>query len=114
MGGKSARRREKRTERGGVAGKQPADEIVQEVEQLVWALVDERITAPQIQRLETLVLADARARMCYIRALQLHADLQAQLTAPPRGPDPSEGLPLPPLALGGLSASEVRSSLPDG
>ncbi len=51
------------------------DPTEDEVEQLVWALVDEIITAEQMQRLEVLLRGDDESRNCYLRCMQMHADL---------------------------------------
>ena len=46
-----------------------------EVQDLVWAVVNEYATEGQIRRLEQLVTSNAEARRTYIACMQMHADL---------------------------------------
>jgi hypothetical protein len=46
-----------------------------EVQELVWALVDDQATEEQVQRLEELLLENQEARRIYITCMQMHADL---------------------------------------
>jgi hypothetical protein len=46
-----------------------------EVQDLVWAVVDEYATESQIRRLEQLVMTNEEARRTYITCMQMHADL---------------------------------------
>jgi hypothetical protein len=46
-----------------------------EVQDLVWAVVDEYATEIQIRRLEQLVSTNEEARRTYITCMQMHADL---------------------------------------
>ena len=46
-----------------------------EVQDLVWAVVDEYATESQVHRLEQLVASNAEARRTYITCMQMHADL---------------------------------------
>jgi hypothetical protein len=46
-----------------------------EVEQLIWELMDDRITEPGFRRLTKLLSEDADARRTYLSCIQLHADL---------------------------------------
>ena len=46
-----------------------------EVQDLVWAVVDEYATESQIRRLEQLILTSEEARRTYVTCMQMHADL---------------------------------------
>lgn len=46
-----------------------------EIEQLIWELVDDRITETRFERLKKLLAEDADARRTYLSCIQLHADL---------------------------------------
>jgi hypothetical protein len=49
--------------------------LKREVQDLVWAVVDEYATESQISRLEHLVTTNEEARRTYITCMQMHADL---------------------------------------
>jgi hypothetical protein len=61
-----------------------ADDVSSEVQDLVWALVDEQATADQIRRLEAVLLEDGEARRVYVTCMQMHADLHYLLGGMPR------------------------------
>jgi len=46
-----------------------------EVQELVWALIDEQATETQVARLEQLLLENDEARRTYVMCMQMHADL---------------------------------------
>lgn len=46
-----------------------------EVQELVWALIDEQATDTQVARLEQLLLENDEARRTYVMCMQMHADL---------------------------------------
>jgi hypothetical protein len=50
-----------------------------EVQDLVWAVVDEYATESQIRRLEQLILTSEEARRTYVACMQMHADLCCML-----------------------------------
>jgi hypothetical protein len=52
-----------------------SNEPIDEVQELVWALIDDQATDTQIKRLEELLLADEEARRTYVMCMQMHADL---------------------------------------
>jgi hypothetical protein len=52
-----------------------ANDLTSEVQDLVWALVDEQATDDQVRTLETLLLQSDEARRVYVRCMQMHADL---------------------------------------
>ena len=49
--------------------------ITDRVQELTWALVDEQITADEVELLDNLLLSDDGARDAYIGCIQLHTDL---------------------------------------
>jgi hypothetical protein len=49
--------------------------LATEVQDLVWALVDNEATDGQISRLEELLLKSAAARRTYVMCMAMHADL---------------------------------------
>jgi hypothetical protein len=62
------------------------NDLTDEVQELVWALIDEQATDDQIRRLEVLLLHSVEARRIYTRCMQMHADLRylfAGKQAPP-------------------------------
>ncbi len=50
-------------------------ELSDEVQELVWALIDEQATDDQIEHLEELLLENKDARQVYVMCMQMHADL---------------------------------------
>jgi hypothetical protein len=58
------------------ANTRPDDATVRErVQELTWALVDERIDGGEIDLLDSLLLSDDAARETYLDCVQLHVDL---------------------------------------
>ena len=51
--------------------------VLDRVQELTWALLDEQITDDEMMLLETLLLADEAARRRYLECVQLHTDLLA-------------------------------------
>jgi hypothetical protein len=49
--------------------------VLERVQELTWALVDEQITDDEMALLDNLLLSDDQARQRYIDCVQLHADL---------------------------------------
>ena len=49
--------------------------VADEVQELVWALIDDYATEEQVQHLEELLLDDPQARHVYVTCMQMHADL---------------------------------------
>ncbi len=74
----------------------PTAKLENEVQTLVWALVDEYIDEPGLRRLEALVLQSAEARTTYVRCIQLHVDLIYYFAQERRKNDPNApDLPFP-------------------
>lgn len=96
------------------AGSDPQDDAVaEEVHELVWAMIDDRITAEQIERLDQLVIRDPRARAAYTQCMHLHADLWSLFASPPDTEIGNAPQPVPPLVTGSLSGLEMRPPVPD-
>ncbi len=78
-----------------------ADNTMNEVQELVWGLLDEQAAENDIRRLEALLLASAEARRVYIMCIQLHVDLCILLGGKrfplPRAIPPVRQPGLPPL-----------------
>jgi hypothetical protein len=62
------------------------DDLLTEVQELTWALVDECATEKEVRRLESLLLDDDAARRIYVMCMQMHADLHFLLNSPPQLP----------------------------
>jgi hypothetical protein len=61
-----------------------ADEstLLERVQELTWALVDEQISDDEMSLLDNLLLSDEAARFRYLECVQLHADLFTHYAAP--------------------------------
>jgi len=66
------------------------EELLNEVQELVWALIDDQATVEQVRRLEQLLLENEEARRTYITCMQLHADLHYLLGGKRHIPLPAE------------------------
>ena len=93
----------------GTSSERRSTALADEVQELVWAMLDERVSAAEIARLERLITAQPRARAAYIHCMAMHAELRAFFAR-------SEPLdaPLPivaPLAIDGLAAPELHPRL---
>jgi hypothetical protein len=64
--GKALRRSDTSTDRGN----DPA--VIERIQKLTWALLDEQITDDEVSLLDKLLLSDGQARKCYIECVQLH------------------------------------------
>ena len=54
---------------------QRQDSILEEAEQLIWGLLDDKLEEADIKRLEDLLRTDERVRKHYIECVRLNADL---------------------------------------
>jgi hypothetical protein len=71
------------------------DLILDEVQELTWAMIDDCATEKDVQRLERLLLDHETARKTYVSCIQLHVDLQfllggKRLPLPKLPPHPSK------------------------
>jgi hypothetical protein len=57
--------------------------VVERVQELTWALLDEDINEDEISLLDTLLISDDKARERYIECVQLHCDLLAHFAEEP-------------------------------
>jgi hypothetical protein len=74
------------------------------IEDLVWAMLDEQISDDDIHRLEDLLGSDEDARQIYLQCVQLHVDLMYRFNPdynPARDPqaDRAGTVPAPPVGL---------------
>jgi hypothetical protein len=60
-----------------------ADDVMTEVQELTWAMIDQCATEEDIHRLEKLLLEHEEARRGYVLCMQMHADLHFMLNPPP-------------------------------
>jgi len=56
--------------------------VLDRVQELTWAMVDEQINADEIRLLENLLLSDDQARDTYVHCIQLHTDLLGHFAKP--------------------------------
>jgi len=56
-----------------------ADNLLNDAEQLIWALLDEQISAADLKRLESLISDDDEVRNRYLECVKLHTDLAEHL-----------------------------------
>ncbi len=84
-----------------------SDDLTNEVQELVWALVDDQASDQQVRRLEELLLESQQARQIYVMCMQMHADLHYLLS----GKQPR--LPIPLQKVGkATAATKSRPPLP--
>lgn len=57
------------------SAERPADKLTEEVEQLVWTMLDETIEPADLQRLEGLLEQEPAARERYLECMRMHSDL---------------------------------------
>jgi hypothetical protein len=60
--------------------------VVDRVQELTWALVDEGITDDEMRLLDNLLLSDDEARSTYVGCVQLHVDLLSHFGDPAKVP----------------------------
>ena len=72
-----------------------SDSILEEAEQLIWAVLDDQEDKADLQRLETMLHQDEQVRHRYIQCVQLHTDLTMMLHV--EGESPPEDLPETPI-----------------
>ena len=72
------------------------DALVEEIEQLVWKLLDDQISISGLQRLEKVIREDPVARATYLDCVRMHVDLtemfaqsaEAEGCPPTKSPSP--------------------------
>ena len=70
------------------SGKHDRDPVVLErVQELTWAILDEQISADEMRLLDNLLLSDDEARRTYIGCMQLHTDLLEHFRKPAAAAD---------------------------
>jgi hypothetical protein len=63
-------------------GNDPEMTVLERVQELTWALLDEDISDDEMSLLDTLLLTGDKARERYIECIQLHTDLMAHYAEP--------------------------------
>lgn len=64
-----------RSEETSLAGSRADSSVVDVVQQLTWAVLDDQITDDEIDLLDSLLLSDDEARQNYVGCVQLHVGL---------------------------------------
>ncbi len=82
--------------------------VLERVQELTWALLDEQINDDEMTLLDSLLLADDAARRRYIECVQLHADLMAHYAPPQPAAAAAKCAGSPPI-LGFLNANTPTS-----
>jgi hypothetical protein len=62
------------------------EDLLNEVQELTWALIDDQATDKDVARLEELLVAHNEARQTYVECMRLHTDLHFFFGPPPRLP----------------------------
>jgi hypothetical protein len=52
------------------------EELLDEVQELTWMMIDDQATDDDVERLERLLLENDEARKVYVNCIQMHVDLQ--------------------------------------
>jgi anti-sigma factor RsiW len=82
--------------------------VLEEAENLIWALLDDHLEAAETTRLAKLLEENDAVRRRYIECVQLHVDLQDHFAAAGAKAEAAKGTAvLPNLITGGLSSSET-------
>jgi hypothetical protein len=63
-------------------GNDPESTVLERVQELTWAMLDDGISDDEMSLLDTLLLTGENARNRYIECVQLHTDLMAHYAAP--------------------------------
>jgi len=84
--------------------------VLERVQELSWALLDEQITDDELGLLDTLLLSDDNARRTYLECVQLHTGLLARFSAP--GQSAAVAAPAKSPVLGFLNAGLPPVGLP--
>jgi hypothetical protein len=94
--------------------------LLDEVQELTWALVDEQATEEQVHNLEALLLENDEARRIYVMCMQLHADLHYMLNKKARRLPPAleklikaeQGKKKSPLPVSAIDMPSTASHMP--
>ena len=78
-----------------------AEDALDEVEALIWGLLDERLDDAQISQLSNLLETNADLRARYIQRVQLHVDLMEHFAA--QGVEKSGDVPIFPNLFPGVA-----------
>jgi hypothetical protein len=77
---------------GGSQSSHDASEqtVLERVQELTWALLDEDITDDEMSLLDTLLLTGEAARNRYVECVQMHTDLMVHYAQPSKSADDSK------------------------
>lgn len=82
--------------------------VLEEAENMIWALLDDRLEAAQSTKLAKLLEENEEVRRRYVECVQLHVDLHDHFAAAGAKSDAQKGTAiLPNLMPGGLASSEA-------
>ncbi len=85
--------------------------MLEEAENLIWALLDDHLAPGETTKLAKLLQENEEVRRRYIECVQLHVDLQDHFATVGAKDDAAKGTAiLPDLLTGGLSSSEAPMS----
>jgi hypothetical protein len=70
---------------------EPDPTVLDRVQELTWALLDDEIKDDEFSLLDTLLLSDDHARNRYVECVQLHVDLLAHYAAADAAKSPKDG-----------------------
>ncbi len=82
------------------------EELLNEVQELTWAMIDDQASETEVSRLEDLLLENDEARQTYVLCMQMHADLHYMFGGKPRMPEALQKL------LDAEKAKSKRTPLP--
>ncbi|MCI0334480.1 MAG: hypothetical protein L0228_14780 [Planctomycetes bacterium] len=78
----ASKRNDSRSDANNSRRDDPALTVLERVQELTWALLDEGISDDEMSLLDTLLLSDDKARERYVECVQLHTDLMVHYAAP--------------------------------
>lgn len=89
------------------------EQLLEQVEELTWALVDDHIDAAQLAELEKLLLDNEVARKTYVECMQMHADLHFMFNQnAKRGVTGSSSSRLPSAVVNALPLASSQMPIP--
>ena len=89
------------------------NQLLEEAERLIWALLDEQINESDIKHLESLIQENQAVRNRYLQCVQIHADLYSHFrpaTSQTAGTGPNTQSPVLETLLSDLSLPQGGSS----
>jgi hypothetical protein len=93
-------------------GNDPELTVLERVQELTWALLDEDISDDEMSLLDTLLLTGDKARDRYIECIQLHTDLMAHYAEPKTAVGGAAGSKSPVLSFLNAGSSSIEMPSP--